>query len=340
MNNEEVRRGGYTILELMLSLILLAALMMVAWSILGSYRDAEQRGWNQAYQMQVIRIARDWLDSDAASLMEPRVSMSPSSTPTPSFSSHPTQLRPFQGNELGFEVDLIPSFDPLPWLEAVTQAEAPLSTTTQARSRENSSTSIALDPLTIHHLRYTIVPRDVISGAGPTDSAEELFDVQRELVPVDRWSKASASSSEKELTMADLYRVPDEERPIESAADGATLATSIRNLVAPRFRYSDGAQWLGQWDSQLKGGLPRAIELSFDLPSASTSYETVVPEEDEADEFVAEDFADMVMSSEPVATIDESSSSGEDDALIRDVRIVVFIAGSRLPGSLLGDPHE
>ncbi|WDQ15702.1 hypothetical protein [Rhodopirellula sp. P2] len=340
MNTDATRRGGYTILELMLSLILLAALMMVAWSILGSYRDAEQRGWNQAYQMQVIRIARDWLESDAASLMEPRVSMSPSSTPTQSFSSHPTQLRPFQGNEQGFEVDLIPSFDPLPWLEAVTQAEAPLSTTTQAHTGEHPSTSIAFDPLTIHHLHYKIVPAAAVSGTGATDSAEELFDVQRELVPIDRWSKASSSPSEKQLTTADLYRVSEEERPSETAADGETLAISIRNLVAPRFRYSDGVQWLGQWDSQLKGGLPRAIELSFDLPAASTSYETLDPEDDEADEFIADDFAELAMSIEPVAVNDASAAGNDEDALIRDVRIVVFLPGSGLQGNLEGAPHE
>ncbi|QDT05523.1 hypothetical protein K227x_39230 [Rubripirellula lacrimiformis] len=334
-------RRGYTILELMLSLVLLAALMMVAWSILGSYQDAEQRGWNQAYQMQVIRIARDWLESDAACLMEPRVAMTPSAIQSQSFQSSPNDLRPFRGDELGFEVDVVPSLDPLAWLEAVTNANEPLSTTTQSYTAANQNTAIALDPIAIHHLRYQIVTGTSAPSAvntATTDSVDDLFDLQRQLVPIDRWSQADSSSpSEELLTTEDLYRISDEELPVDSGDESKAPSTSIRNLIAPRFRYSDGKQWLGQWDSQLKGGLPRAIELSFDLPSASTSYETIDPEDGDAEQFIAGDFDDMAESIQPAMAADASADAGSDDTpLIRDVRIVVLVHGS----SVQGDQHE
>jgi len=330
MSVERSYRRGYTILELMISLVLLATLMMVAWSILGSYRDAEQRGWSQAYQMQVIRITRCLLETDAACLMEPRVPVSESS-----FNGSPsTQSRPFRGDAQGFEVDVIPSIDPLPWLEQVTRSQAPLSTTTETLARENPNPAVALDPLTLHRLRYKIVSTEGAAGAGAAgaglaDSAEQTFDLQRELIPIDRWSKASPAS-EKLLTTADLYRITDDELPPELDADTGSRTTTIRKLIAARFRYSDGKEWQSQWDSQLKSGLPRAIELSFDLPSASTDYEPAETEPDDADEFMAEDFANESLMSENLAIVDPpaTATEGDDDALARDVRIVVLVPGS------------
>ncbi len=317
----------------MISLVLLATLSMVAWSILESYRTAEQRAWNQTYQMQVIRIAREWLETDAACLMEPRVPMSSSVVQPQSFPSSSSEWKPFKGDEQGFEVDLIPSIDPLAWLQEATRAKEPLTTTTQALAPANQNTAIAIDPLAVHRLRYKIVAGTTANGAN-----EALFDVQRELIPIDRWSKASSSSSsEKLLTTEDLYRVSDDELPTDSTSTTTSQATRIRNLITPRFRYSDGKDWLGQWDSQLRGGLPRAIELSFDLPAASTDYETVEPEVNESEEFVAEDFASDTLSSESVVAVDASATVvGDEDALARDVRIVVLVAGS----ASLGVHHE
>lgn len=320
-------RSAYTILELMISLVLLATLSMVAWSILETYRTAEQRAWNQTYQMQVIRIAREWLETDAACLMEPRIRSSSSAVPPTSFSSSSFEWKPFKGDEQGFEVDLIPSTDPLAWLQELTRAAEPLTTTTQAFTPANQNTAIAIDPVAVHRLSYQIV-----AGATSPRTNDALFDVQRELAPIDRWSKASPSS-EKLLTTEDLYRVSDDELPTDSASVARNRSTRIRKLITPRFRYSDGKEWTGQWDSVLKGGLPRAIELSFDLPAASTDYETVEPEPDETEEFMAEDFANDAMSSENLVTVDASTTAVDDgDALARDVRIVVLVGGSASQG--------
>lgn len=328
MNVNGSRHSGYTILELMISLILLATLSLVAWSILETYRNAEQRAWNQTYQMQVIRIAREWLETDAACLMQPRIPTSSSAIPPTSFSSSSSEWKPFKGDEQGFEVDLIPSTDPLAWLQEVTRAAEPLSTTSQSYTQANQNAAIAIDPVAVHRLRYNIVPSATSPGAD-----EALFDVQRELVPIDRWSKGSPSS-EKLLTTEDLYRVSDDELPTDSASVAKNESTRIRKLITPRFRYSDGKEWTGQWDSYLKGSLPKAIELSFDLPAASTDYETVEPEPSEAEEFMTEDFANDAMSSENLVSVDASTTAVDDgDAFARDVRIVVLVGASASQGS-------
>ncbi|TWU38481.1 prepilin-type N-terminal cleavage/methylation domain-containing protein [Novipirellula artificiosorum] len=312
-------RSGYTVLELMISLALLATLLTVAWSILGSYRDAEQRGWNQAYQMQMIRVTRSWLESDAAHLMEPR--SQPSSL---SKEAAPFSLQPFKGDEQGFEVDFVPSVDPLLWLEAITQTAEPLSSTTQAMDVQTQNRASSLDPIAVHHLRYKLV------AEASSDTEEERYALERQRSPIDRWSNASTSSrSEELLTTEDLYRLSDDESLEDPAAPRKLAAMKIRNMVTPRFRYSDGQSWTSNWDSQLKGRLPRAIELSFDLPSAATMKQSSEPKSEETEAFVAEDFAssesasELALAAEPTATLSE-----DDEALDRDVRIVVLVPGS------------
>lgn len=326
------RQRGYTILELMISLVLLATLSMVAWSILETYRGAEQRAWNQAYQMQTIRVARQWLQADATCLMEPRVASSSSdlsslSSSSSSSSSSLTGLKSFRGHAQGFQVDIIPSLNPLAWLNEVTRGEEPLSTTTPAPELAAENTATAIDPLAVHHLQYKLVP-----GPVTTKSDDEFFDLQRKLDPIDRWSKASSSSpSEKLLTTEDLYRVDEDEMPRDSTTTRKSSTTSIRNLIDPQFRYSDGKEWVGQWDSQLKGSLPRAIELSFDLPSASTDYERLPADPTEASEFGTEELSSDMPPSENLVTLDAPVASVDDEAALqRDVRIVVLVEGSFL----------
>lgn len=319
------RCRGYTLLELMISLVLMATLMLVAWAILDSYRNAEMRAWNQAYQMQVMRIAREWLESDAACLMEPRTPGVSSASPTDALPA--SDWQGFRGDSQGFEVDLIPSVDPLAWLQSVTRAEEPLSTTTPPPEAMNPNPGGATDPLAVHRLRYRFVDSDTAS-----DDALELVDLQRELVPRNRWSKvAPANASEKLLGAADLYRTSDDALPPDAAGPTNQRTESIRNLVSPQFRYSDGSEWSSQWDSQLQGSLPRAIELSFDLPSAATDYERLDPEAGEAEPLGTEDFASEASQAEDVLSM-ETSAAGQTQARQRDVRIVVFVAGSAASG--------
>jgi hypothetical protein len=53
----------------------------------------------------------------------------------------------------------------------------------------------------------------------------------------------------------------------------------ITNLVAIRFRYHDGEEWLEQWDSSVEG-LPRAIEMSiWTTPWPAGEQPSWMPEE-------------------------------------------------------------
>ncbi|TWU46008.1 hypothetical protein Q31b_11860 [Novipirellula aureliae] len=310
--------SGYTILELMISLALLGTLMMVAWSILGSYRVAEQRGWNQAYQMSMIRVTRSQLESDAACLAQPY-------QPPSALDGEPIsgEFRLFKGDANGFSVDILPPFDPLPWLDEMTRGAEPITSTTDAMNLENHSLSTALDPLTIHHLTYEII------ADKSSDDDEEVFQLQRRLSPIDRWNDATQTLDvDRILSTADLYRMGDEEDVITNRSS-ATRTSRIRNLVAARFRYSDGNEWTDQWDSQLKGQLPRAIEFCFDFPSASNPYRIDPPAESSVEDISLDGQWDDPSVTQDVASLESTATvSADGDALQRDVRIVVFVSGS------------
>jgi len=125
-------RAGYTLLELMLALALLGALMTVAWSIMGTYRDAESRGWKLSQRTQIIRTAREWLQGDMLQLATPdnpsdsnsnfdsnldsdsnRTTASTPSTPALTAQNLPR----FVGDATGFSATLAPPLDPLPFFE-------------------------------------------------------------------------------------------------------------------------------------------------------------------------------------------------------------------------------
>lgn len=48
-------------------------------------------------------------------------------------------------------------------------------------------------------------------------------------------------------------------------------------VVALQFRYFDGVEWLDEWDSEVQGGLPVAVEIGLCLRRAEASAETGLP---------------------------------------------------------------
>ncbi|MEZ6076027.1 MAG: hypothetical protein R3C56_10255 [Pirellulaceae bacterium] len=73
--------------------------MSVAWSLMATFRDSEERGWKITRRTQIIRAAHAWLQSDAQAMLGPSDEFL------------------FTGNSRGFSATIAPSLDPLPFLE-------------------------------------------------------------------------------------------------------------------------------------------------------------------------------------------------------------------------------
>lgn len=261
------RRDGYTILELLIALGLLGTLLAVAWSLLGTYRSAEERGWRQGERLQKVRLARLWLQMDAMQMCEAGdFDLADSGIDSGNSSSTVSALGEFRGDSRGFSIDVLGSIDPLPWLDELMRGAGPLTQTTDLLNSEVGATSaLGRDQRTIVSIEYRLVTAG--TGAG----SEPVSNLRRRLTPRDRWqsTQATSESEERLLTSKDLYRVDDEPVVEDASASRQREEGVLQGLEAARFRYSDGTNWKASWDSRIEDRLPSAIEFVFDFPATS-----------------------------------------------------------------------
>lgn len=313
-----MNRRGYSLLELLIALALLGALMSLAWSMLGSYRQAEQRGWDQSYRMQLVRAARELLENDAdhwAATAGPAEWIEQSAVSP--------QSSGFRGSESEITLETMPSLDPLPWLEQISAVEQ--SSPGGAGGSAPASSGVVdpgagrqvervQGPLSRARLRYSLTP------IAETESGSPVYHLRRELAMIASQQRGVRDdpAPQDELNVADLYRLT-EEAADEGRSATAVSTTTVRNLIDARFRFSDGRRWLSSWDESARGGLPRAIELSFDLPRPGETF--AAAREDRLSEDGARDTAVGFA----VAAATGAGAAGEE-ALQRDVRIVIRVA--------------
>jgi|GEM_PF-4573756 len=343
--SRRTRHAAFTVLELMIALGLLGALMLMAWSLLDSYRSTEQRGWDRAYRLQSVRAARLWLQRDAS-----HVSVDDSSIS-------------FQGDDRRFQTEILASVDPLPWLEDLFHADLPVAEPSQGISRSPSARSRAplgelrpLDPQTRYRVEYqltfvalvgedavdelvrTMTPIDpwqeVVSGGANTESlSEKGSDPLRQgpkINEIDLPQKGQTpfrrGSEERVLSIRDLYRADDGLRGQEQSST-ATQTSRLQGIAGGSFRYHDGRDWKTRWNAVDDGGLPQAIELVFNFPSPQASrLGAVIPEERPEAE------TDPLRSDEVPQTIERLQAVSEEREF--DVRIVAAVlAAGRARGT-------
>ena len=296
-------RFAFTLMELMIALGLLGALMAVAWSLMGTFGNAEIRGWKLAHRVQTIRSARDWLESDMQHLA---LSVSPTDFNIPSLSEGPQ----FTGDSLGFTATIAPSVDPIPFLEnLMSDAKGPernnsaavrspgmqspsiqspsiQSTSMQSpsmpfgkRDLDYSATRDADDaaPSTIWpaetiEIEYRLTPtstnsvRPLAALAGNTNTDDTQFVLTRREMVDSQPTTTVESPSERVLSTQDLYGRSDEAM---MSSRSPFRESRLDGLTKVQFHYFDGNSWISEWNSVQQGGLPIAIAFGFDFPAVS-----------------------------------------------------------------------
>jgi type II secretory pathway pseudopilin PulG len=348
--------AAYTLLELILALALLGALMAVAWSLMGTFRDAEMRGWKLSHRTQTIRAAREWLQSDMQHLLQPE--LLPASTGA-------SNAR-LNGNSMGFTALISPSIQPVPFLEQL--MTNPLANT-NAASEEIPAASLFSDTDTIAlqaqsslwpaetlNVEYQLVPQEA-SATGvrapampPTDPRDTQFTlIRRELLDASRVDSirnpnlnASQvnSDAERVLTGQDLYRQTE----TTSQSSGVAIhETRLDGLTHVQFQYFDGVSWRPEWNSDQSGGLPRAIALGFDFPAraamkpsqvstVSSAVDNAIGTEDSGGvssnlSGSMQSFAESALAAEPTVSISSSGESSLMQVATHEVQIVVYVGG-------------
>ena len=348
-------RSAYTLLELMLALALLGALMTVAWSLMGTFRDAEQRGWKLSHRTQTIRAAREWLQSDIQHLLQNE----------PSVANSPAIKSRLNGNTLGFTASIAPSLNPLPFLENVMSSsrDSPIESV-QAQSIANPNTEAdlaeaqaSLWPAETMDVEYQLTPIEERSATTesfslpPNDLSSVQFSLtRREMMDVtavesstknfNAGSYSQNSLADRVLTAQDLYRQTDE----TTKSSGMVIReTRLDGLTNVKFQYFDGQSWVSNWNSDLAGGLPRAIALCFDFPTRANmkpieakSVEEGAQGNDQRDSnnlLNGRDsgsqlsFADAALAADPTIEAPANGESGLMQAATHEVQIVVYVGG-------------
>jgi len=346
-------RSGFSLLELMLALGLLGALLAVAWSLLGTYRNAEVRGWKLSHRVQTVRSARAWLESDAQHLIIGTQSVALAANPqaplvgSKQSADQPAKSHRFTGSAMGFTATIAPSIDPIPFLENLmldaTQLDRePLASDSLLGNEADANLASSSPwPAETIEIEYRLMPMDSASAQSnlpPSNVSidNEIDDSQYVLTRYEtiefKSQTTAANPSERLLSAQDLYRQAD-----ESVQDSNQTyrESKLEGLTKVKFRYFDGSTWRSNWNSDQQGGLPRAIAFGFDFPAASDiripSTDRVEPKDTEgmlSEQLQVSElpFADSASAADSMVESSSASSLAMMESSISEVQIVVLVA--------------
>ena len=350
-------RSAFTLIELMIALGLLGALLAVAWSLLGTFRDAEMRGWKLSHRVQTIRSARAWLEDDIQhfALADSKMNSKNSgfAKPTKSPKSLKNARAPqsintihFTGNAMGFSVTIAPSINPIPFLENLMsdsiqvdrESSVTESTLYEPPIVDGSSADITSSspwPAETVEIEYQLTPiaSDSVSLTSPLVSISDQIQfvlIRREMKD-SKTNSVAVNLSERVLTAQDLYRQTDEEILVTSQPN---RELRLEGLLKAQFRYYDGSSWKSDWNSQQKGGLPRAIGFGFDFPAVSDMHTPTEQRARQNDSSGASTesallndlpFVESVMSTEETVEVATASDQGLTESSTNEVQIVIYV---------------
>lgn len=288
--------AGYTLLELIIALALLGGLMTIAWSLMGTYRRAEQRSWSLSERARIVRTVQSWLSFDGLQL----VALMPQNTPGVE-SPVPDAGLGFTGSSLGFSAGTYTSVSPALFYERLLNApfieqdqagevELSLEDLYDRPANADSSGKGTLFPPQSVVVEYVLEPfaESYLESTSPRGSDLRYRLIRREWVRSEQIPQSLSNSlteadPDRVLSLQDLYRI-DADR---LASKGVLLREStIDGLLNAEFQYFDGVAWFDSWDADPNAAtandaaieldnpflknqnprLPRAIGLSFDFP--------------------------------------------------------------------------
>jgi prepilin-type N-terminal cleavage/methylation domain-containing protein len=275
-----MNRHAYSLIEVLIALAILGLLMGVAWGLLGSFQETQERAWRQTEQIDLGQQVRSRLHQDLLQSIghQVRIAASNNSPPAPSRGSSPaaagrnpgnamTSSR-FSGDENGFTLELTPRLSPVHYwthllktpseslFEAAPQVpRLPLRIEVAWRLEENGFGDFE-SYLLSREIRFFSEEDDeeAVDSIGP-DRRGGRRD-QPEPSPVERAARGqlpnegSTNGQQGEL-----------DNPFPSSSED--LLETWEGISKGRFRYHDGTGWTQQWRASQQAAVPYAVELSI-----------------------------------------------------------------------------
>jgi prepilin-type N-terminal cleavage/methylation domain-containing protein len=239
------RRAGFTLLEVLVAVALSSMLIAAVYASLNLYWNYSTAGQDEVERAQLARALLRQIELDIRSVIykaQADASDSASAMGT--------------GTSGGTGTD---------------------SSTTSSDTSTDTSTETAVDPETAYetttsglfgnasmlmmHISKPTPELMFLPGAGPADASSRTSDLVAVAYYVANDMTAGAGTS-------GLARMEGDRLAMGLAAQGGATAASVSRvqILAPevtaiQFSYFDGLSWRVDWDSEMLGGIPRAIEV-------------------------------------------------------------------------------
>lgn len=313
-------RMGFTLLELLLTAILAATLILTLWSLFGTYLRIFDTGRTRAEQAQLARAVVQRMADDLRSIaLVPKSSSTSSPLPT-GIDSGPASSRNTFGptadgvnNSTGstssndgfaLGVDSVAGMESesirLPQFSFIGNDRRLEIQIVQSVPEDDDESDGELElnaaqqrkPLSseLKTVVYTFEPE---RAPNPTDRLPPPGLVRRAyawdmtLLHSDEANNQSGQTSE-DAQLAEL--TPEEIAEEEKESEDMFW---VREMIGFRLRYFDGQDWLTEWNSNESGSLPRAVEIVFQLDKLEdvlsrqrdeARLEGVIEDEEEGDD--------------------------------------------------------
>ena len=301
-------RRAYTLLELMIALALLSVLMLLGWGMMESLQRSQERSWKLTQRVRVLRLTRNWLSNDLDHLAKGTAQGSLANDPLAGSVS-------FEGDVSGFIASVIPSLDPIPFLQRLGESSDPTSTNGALQDLSLESMTSTAEEAAMEQwkssiwgsgvidVEYRLEPVESDSDSQPVAEVQDPDSIQYELVRRE-WIPQSyfdnylaANQPANGIQTPRLSRrgsgdsstnssTPPRGSNLESLIDDESQwipplsETRLYGVVKPKFHFSDGITWLSEWSSTTQGGLPRAVAITFDFPPTSEFKKPIPPPKD------------------------------------------------------------
>lgn len=289
-NFMRVRRGGFTLLEMLVTAILSAVLLAGLWTLFNTYMRLFETGQIKTEQSQLVRALAQQIADDLRSVVVTSTAGSEAESGT--FPDSPSTAANFAPPGANSDAD---SSANLPTFE----------------SRENAAVSkLPRFRLvgTLHALRLDALHPSADKATPVNDEFNAMMSRGNEHVPAVPELRTIVYSFEEERAVRDTDRktppgllrvdfdwqevlrrsgtsrrnnratVSDSETAISESLDSLGLGSTatlelladdskmhVPEVVQCEFHYFDGFEWLEEWDSAVKNSLPRAVEVTLRL---------------------------------------------------------------------------
>lgn len=274
-----MNRHAYSLIEVLIALAILGLLMGVAWGLLGSFQETQERAWRQTERIELgqqvrSRLHQDLLQSSghllriAAGNNAPQAASrrSPPSTAGRSAGSAVTASR-FSGDETGFTLELTPRLNPIHYW-------------THLLGTPSESLLEAAPQLPRLPLRIEVAWRLEEDGFGDFESyllSREIrfLSEEEDEEPVDSMGRDRRGGRQGGPETSAVERAAREQLRAESVTKGGLgepenpfpsssedLLETWEGISKGRFRYHDGTGWRQQWSGGPQASVPFAVELS------------------------------------------------------------------------------